>query len=268
MGKKTITYDFSGKVALVTGSSRGIGFAAARLFLEAGGRVMLNGVNQERLEAAVRQLAAPADRVAAFRADVSSAAEVEAMFAALMKKWNRIDILVNNAMDRPTAQVVEMTEEQWDRNIDSGLKGPFLVSRLAGRRMIDQGQGGKIVNVASGAWKIARVAASAYCAAKAGLVMFTAVLAQELGPYRINVNCVAPGLISVVPREQVPEGKQAYHRATVSMTPWGRMGTPEDVAHVILMSCSEEADFMTGAVIGVDGGLAVGRYGIPVNVNV
>ncbi len=267
MLQKTITYDFSGKVALVTGSSRGIGFAVARLFLEAGGRVMVNGVNQGRLEAAVRQLAAPASQVAAFRADVSSASEVEAMFAALTEKWGRIDILVNNAMDRPTAQVVEMTEEQWDRNIDSCLKGTFLVSRLAARRMIDQGQGGKIVNVASGSWKIARVACSAYCAAKAGLVMFTAVLAQELGPHRINVNCVAPGLINV-PRERVTEGNLSYQQATVSMTPWGRMGTPEDVAHLILMSCSEEADYMTGAVIGVDGGLSVGRYGIPVNVSV
>src|SRR4030042_352429 len=193
-----IKYDYSGKTVLVTGSSRGIGYSTARMFLDSGARVMINGVNNERLET--------------------------------------------------------------DKRI---LKGPFLCSQLAARQMIKQGKGGKIVNVSSGSWKVARVGASAYCASKAGIVMFSGCLAQELGPHGINVNVVAPGLIDVG-EEQTP-AKVAYEQATVRMTPWGRIGKPEDIAHAILMLCSPQADYMTGAVVSVDGGLSVGRYGIPVS---
>ena len=258
-----MTFDFKDEVALVTGSGKGIGFATARMLLEAGAKVMLNDKSQSRLDSAVEKLSPFREKLETFRADVRSRADVESMFEALLKRWGRIDILVNNAADRPTAMVVDMTEDQWDRNIDSILKGAFNCSQLAARQMISQGNGGKIVNVSSGSWKIARVGASAYCASKAGLVMFAAVLAQELGPHRINVNTVAPGLIEVG-EEQTP-AKVAYDRATVQATPWGRIGTPEDIAKVILMLCSREAEYMTGAVVSVDGGLSLGRYGIPMS---
>ncbi len=258
-----IKYDYSGKTVLVTGSSRGIGYATARMFLDSGARVMINGVNSERLEAAERSLNAFSDRVVSHKADVRYRAEVEGMFARLLRLWGGIDILVNNAADRPIANVVDMTDDVFDRNIDSCLKGTFLCSQLAARQMIKQGRGGKIVNVSSGSWKVARVGASAYCASKAGIVMFSGCLAQELGPYGINVNTVAPGLIDVG-EEQTPD-KVAYDQATVRMTPWGRIGKPEDIANAILMLCSPQADYMTGAVVSVDGGLSVGRYGIPVS---
>lgn len=259
-----ITFDFKDRVALITGSGRGIGFATARMFLEAGVRVMLNDVSQARLDSALERLGSYGERVAVFRADVGSRAEVESMFGALIGRWGRIDILVNNAADRPEARLVDMTEEQWDRNVDSILKGAFNCSQLAAKRMIAQGGGGKMVNVSSGSYKTARVGASAYCASKAGLVMFTAVLAQELGPYKINVNSVAPGLIDVG-MDRTP-AKAVYDNATVEATPWGRAGTPEDVAYVILMLCSEEAEYTTGAVVSVDGGLSLGRYPIPGSV--
>ena len=185
------------------------------------------------------------------------------MFKTLIDHWGRIDILVNNAADRPIANVVDMTEEEFDRNIDSILKGAFNCSQFAARQMISQGWGGKIVNVSSGSWKIARVGAAAYCASKAGMVMFANCLALELGPHKINVNSVAPGLIDVG-EEQTPT-KVAYDQATVRMTPWGRIGKPEDIANAILMLCSPQADYMTGVVLSVDGGLSVGRYGIPVS---
>jgi len=256
------TFDFTDKVALVTGSGRGIGFTTARKLLESGAKVMLNDINPERIDSALKNLGTLGKRAAVYRGDVTKSSEVEAMIEALIKKWDRIDILVNNAADRPIAKVVDMTEEIWDRNIDSILKGAFLCSRAASRQMIKQG-GGKIVNVSSGSYKVARVGASAYCAAKAGLVMFTACLAQELGPHKINVNSVAPGLIEVGD-EPTPE-KLAYDRATVKTTPWGRIGTPEDIANAILILCSPEAEFITGAVLSVDGGLSVGRYGIPMS---
>ena len=258
-----IKYDYSGKIALVTGSSRGIGYATARMLLDSGAKVMMNGVNSERLETSYKSLKGYGERIAFHRADVSRRNEVEAMFTDLLQRWGGIDILINNAADRPIANVVEMTDEVFDRNIDSILKGTFLCSQLAARQMIKQGRGGKIVNVSSGSWKIARVGAAAYCASKAGMVMFAGCLAQELGPYKINVNTVAPGLIEVG-EEQTPL-KMAYDQATVRMTPWGRIGKPEDIANAIMMLCSPDADYLTGSVLSVDGGLSVGRYGIPIS---
>jgi len=130
--------------------------------------------------------------------------------------------------------------------------------------MIAQGGGGRIVNVASGSWRIAREGSGAYCASKAGLVMLTTVLAQEMGPHKVSVNAVAPGLIDVGWRS-VSEATRAYHQATVRQTPLGRMGTPDDVAHAVLALCAPEMAYVTGAVLNVDGGLSAGRYGIPVS---
>jgi 3-oxoacyl-[acyl-carrier protein] reductase len=259
-----ITFDYTDKVVLVTGASAGIGLSIAEQFLQAGARVMLNGSTQEKLDRATEGLGALAEKAVAFRANVGDAREVETMFQALLERWGRIDVLVNNAGVYPSVLVTEMSEEEWDRVLDTNLKGAFLTARLAGRQMIGQGGGGKIVNIASGSWKIARVGSAAYCASKAGMVMLTAVLSQELGPHRINVNCVAPGLIDVW--DTATHGRTPYHEATVRMTPWGRMGTPEDIAHMVLMLCSPQAEYVTGAVVGVDGGLSVGRYGIPVSV--
>ncbi len=258
-----IKFDYRDKVALVTGSSRGIGFATAKMLLDAGAKVMINGVDEARLEAAAKSLGKYRGNVIAHRADLKSRAEIEGMFKALIDRWGGIDMLVNNAADRPVVKVVDMTDDVWDRNMDTKLKGAYICSQLAARQMIKQGRGGKIVCVSSGSWKVAREAAAAYCASNAGMVMFANCLALELGPHKINVNCVAPGLIDVG-EEQTPS-KVAYDRATVSMTPWGRIGRPEDIANAILMLCSPQADFMTGVVVSVDGGLSVGRYGIPVS---
>lgn len=256
-------FDFTGKVALVTGSGRGIGLAMSRKLLESGAHVMLNEVNPKRLESAMASLGQLSKDAETHIGNVTKQDEVEEMFKDLTNRLGHIDILVNNAADRPVAKVVDMTEEVWDRNIDSILKGAFLCSQAASRRMIARGLGGKIVNVSSGSYKVARVGASAYCSAKAGLVMFTACLAQELGPHKINVNSVAPGLIEVGD-ESTPE-KLFYDKATIQATPWGRIGTPEDIANAILMLCSPEAEFITGTVLSVDGGLSAGRYGIPVS---
>jgi NAD(P)-dependent dehydrogenase (short-subunit alcohol dehydrogenase family) len=258
-----LTYDYSGKVALVTGSSRGIGFATAKMFLEAGAKVMINGSNPARLDAALKSLSKYKSRVIAHKADLKSRAEIEAMFKHLFETWGGIDILVNNAADRPVMKVIDMTDDVWDRNMDTKLRGGYICSQIAARRMIEQGRGGKMVFVASGSWKVAREAAGAYCASNGGMVMFANCLALELGWHKINVNSVAPGLIEVG-EEQTPS-KAAYDRAMVNMTPWGRIGVPDDIANAILMLCSPQADFITGTVLSVDGGISTGRYGIPVS---
>jgi len=258
-----IKFDYKDKVALVTGSSRGIGFATAKMLLDAGAKVMINGSNPERLDAALKSLGKYKGNVLAHKADLKSRAEIEAMFRHLFEAWGGIDILVNNAADRPVMKVVDMTDDIWDRNIDTKLRGAYICSQVAARQMIKQGRGGKMVFVASGSWKVAREAAGAYCASNAGMVMFASCLALELGKHKVNVNCVAPGLIEVG-EEQTPS-KLAYDRSMVNMTPWGRIGVPDDIANAILMLCSPQADFITGTVISVDGGISTGRYGIPVS---
>jgi len=258
-----LTYDYGGKVALVTGSSRGIGYATARMFLEAGAKVMINGSNPARLDAALKSLGKYKGNVLAHKADLKSRAEIEAMFRHLFEAWGGIEILVNNAADRPVMKVVDMTDDVWDRNLNTKLRGAYICSQVAARKMIEQGRGGMMVFVASGSWKVAREAAGAYCASNGGMVMFANCLALELGRHKINVNSVAPGLIEVG-EEQTP-GKAAYDRAMVNMTPWGRIGVPDDIANAILMLCSPQADFITGTVLSVDGGISTGRYGIPVS---
>ncbi len=258
-----LNYNYKGKVVLVTGSSRGIGYGTAKMFLEAGAKVMINGHNQERLDAALKSLSKYKENVLAHKADLKSRSEIEAMFMHLFDVWGGIDILVNNAADRPVMKVVDMTDEIWDRNMNTKLRGCYICSQIAARKMIEQNRGGKMVFVASGSWKVAREAAGAYCASNGGMVMFANCLALELGKYKVNVNCVAPGLIEVG-EEQTPS-KAAYDRTMVNMTPWGRIGVPEDIANAILMLCSPQADFITGTVLSVDGGISTGRYGIPVS---
>ena len=258
-----IKFDYKDKVALVTGSSRGIGFATAKMLLDAGAKVMINGVDENRLKTAARSLGRYRGNVVAHCADLKSRAEIEGMFKALFDKWDDINILVNNAADRPVMKVIDMTDDIWERNMDTKLRGAYICSQLAARQMIKQGHGGKMVFVASGSWKVAREAAGAYCASNAGMVMFANCLALELGQYKINVNCVAPGLIDV--GEEMTPSKVAYDKAMVNMTPWGRIGKPDDIANAILMLCSPQADFITGTVISVDGGISTGRYGIPVS---
>ena len=258
-----LTYDYKGKIVLVTGSSRGIGFGTAKMFLEAGAKVMINGSNEERLHTALKSLGKCKGNVIAHKADLKSRSEIEAMFKHLFDAWGGIDILVNNAADRPVMKLVDMTDDIWDRNLDTKLRGAYICSQIAARQMIKQNRGGKMVFVASGSWKVAREAAGAYCASNAGMVMFANCLALELGKHKINVNCVAPGLIEVG-EEQTPS-KLAYDRSMVNMTPWGRIGVPDDIANAILMLCSPQADFITGTVLSVDGGISTGRYGIPVS---
>jgi 3-oxoacyl-[acyl-carrier protein] reductase len=259
-----ITFDFSGKAVLVTGSSSGIGFAIARAFLESGANVMINSHDDAALGRALDAIGPLRRSAAGATADVRRKTDVDRMVKAVLDRWGRLDVLVNNAGIYPSVPLIDMSEAQWDEVLDTNLKGAFLASAAAARQMIAQGEGGKIVNIASGSWRIARAGSGAYCASKAGLVMLTTVLAQEMGSHRINVNAVAPGLIDVH-WDRPSRETRAYHDATVSQTPLGRMGAPADVANAVLMLCSAETAYVTGAVLSVDGGLSAGRYGIPVS---
>ena len=153
-----------------------------------------------------------------------------------------------------------MAEAEWDLVLDTNLKGSFLVSRAAARQMRQQGDGGKLCLIASGAYSSARRGASHYSASKAGIVMLAKTLALELAEHRINVNVVSPGLIAVGTRPGVSE---QYKQVLLQTIPWGRAGTPDEIAQSVYFVCSPEAEYLTGSVISVDGGSSAGRNHLP-----
>ena len=236
-----------GKVALITGGARGIGAATAKAFREAGATVetwdMVEG----------------ADR----RVDVTDAASVSAAVAAALERHGRIDILVNNAGIVRDAQLVKlkdgevvgrMEEAVWDSVLDVNLKGVFLCGQAVAPVMIRAG-GGRILNASSVVGLYGNFGQSNYVATKAGVIGLTKVWARELGPKGITVNAVAPGFIATEMVKAMPEPVLA---GMIARTPLRRLGEPGDVANAYLFLASDEASFVNGAVLSVDGGLVVG----------
>ena len=246
---------FNGKTVLVTGAGHGIGRQIALDFAEDGARVGVNDVSSERANAVAAEIAAAGGQSLSLVADVCSADQVDQMMARLAFRFDILDILVNNAGIYPNSLIVDMSEEEWDSVWDINVKGMFLVCRAALRTMIGAKAGGKIINMSSGAALRARVGASHYCSSKAAISMFTQVLALEAADHNIQVNAVAPGLIEVPDWDLSPE----YIDALVGMTPRGRIGQPADVSAMVRYLASDDADFITGAVMLVDGGSSAGQ---------
>ncbi len=249
---------FDGRVVLITGAAGGIGRALCEVFGIRGARIVANDLNREGLDNLVKSLEGIGVSVLAEVADVSDTAAVQGLVEAAVSHYGRVDILVNNAAlktNRPGSNVpvTQMSDDLWDRTLAVNLRGPFLVSRAVARYLIRQGQGGRLINVTSAAWRTARAGAAHYCASKAGLVQLTRALALELAPHKVNVNAVSPGFIDVEPRP-LPEARLAYIEARKKQIPWGRLGTPKDVAYAALFLASPEAEFITGTVLEVDGG--------------
>lgn len=255
---------FSGKAVLVTGAAAGIGYGIARGFLEEGATVLVNDIRPDALERGVGQLREEfGARVLGQAGDVRSATDVAGLFDTLLARVGHVDIVVSNAGIYPNRLVVEMDEEEWDRVLDTNAKGTFLVCREAARRLISQGAAGKILTISSGAWRGARLGAAHYCASKAAVVLLTRVLALELAPYHINVNCIAPGLVEV---EGEVSPISAEYKATLTRSiPWGRIGEPRDIARAALFLASDAAEFITGEVLAVDGGSSAGRAFLPLS---
>ena len=241
-----------GKVALITGVGQNIGPATARLLASRGAAVAVNDLDGA---VAARVAGELSGRAAAFPADVRDRAAVQALVESVLASFGRLDILVNNAGRTSIAPVLEMTEADWDLELDCSLKGAFLASQAAARAMVARGSGGRIVCLASTAAESARVGGVSHCAAKAGVVMLVKVMALELARHGITVNAVAPGLVPTPSERATEEYREAFRR----MVPVGRLGQPEDVAHAIAFLCSEEAAWINGAVLPVDGGFLAGR---------
>lgn len=257
----TVPRRLSGKVAMVTGGAWGVGRGISLAFAREGALVAIGDTDAAGAEEVVRMIASGGGRAIACRVDVSSAADVEGFLRTTLDAFGHIDILVNNAGIYPTRSVVDMSEEEWDRVINVNLNGTFLCSRAVARVLLTQGRGGRIINVASSAGLSARPQKAHYCASKAGVILFTKALALELAEYGITVNSVCPGLVVTEKKAELlrrdPE-EMRRHELKVSRIPMGRTSTPEDVARVVVFLASEDAAYVTGQHLAVDGGASAG----------
>jgi NAD(P)-dependent dehydrogenase (short-subunit alcohol dehydrogenase family) len=253
-------FDFTGHVVCVTGAGAGIGFGVARAFHEAGARVALGDVRESALDRAVSRLGAMA-QVFSGVVDVRGAGSVTTFVREAERALGPFTVAVANAGIYPNTPVLEMSPEEWDRVMETNLRGVFLTCQAAARSMVGRGEPGKIITISSGAYQSGRVGAAHYCASKAGVVMFTKVLALELARHRINVNAVAPGLVEV--EGEVSPVSREYVETLTRSIPWGRIGTPQDIAQACLFLASPAAEWVTGEVLAVNGGSAAGRAFLP-----
>jgi glucose 1-dehydrogenase len=253
--------NLTGKVALVTGSGRGIGKGLALALGQAGAAVAAHyhrsADGAEEVVAAVR---AAGGRALTVQADVAQAAQVHAMIDAVLAEWGRLDILVNNSGVTQPIPFLEITEQQWDAIHNVNLKGAFLCGQAAARAMVRQGEGGRIIYIGSvhGARTVPRF--THYASTKGGLNLLTMGMAQELAPYGITVNNVSPGAIEV---ERFWDDPTYDPTAWGKPIPWGRVGQPQDVAALVLFLCSRAAEYITGQTIYIDGGITAILGGQP-----
>jgi glucose 1-dehydrogenase len=244
------------KVALVTGASSGIGKAIATRFAVEGAHVVVNyrPGGQADTEAALSVVTSFESTSIAIAADVSKRDDVELMMQQILDKFGRIDIAVNNAGIEIKKPFLEVADEEWNTVIAVNLFGSYLVSQVAARQMVKQGEGGKLIFISSVHEDIPFPEYTAYCASKGGVRMMMRNLAMELASYKINVNNVAPGAIATPINQAVLDDPTARKNA-VSEIPWGRFGRPEEVAAVAVFLASDEAEYVTGSTYCVDGGL-------------
>ncbi|MCL6518832.1 MAG: 3-oxoacyl-[acyl-carrier-protein] reductase [Armatimonadetes bacterium] len=245
-----------GKVAIVTGAGRegkGIGRSIALALAREGADIVIADYVAEAAEAVAEEVRSFGRRAVAVRANVANPADAEAIVQKALDEFGKIDILVNNAGITRDALMIKMSEEDWDLVINTNLKGTFNCTKAVIRPMLKQ-RSGKIVNVASVMGIIGNIGQANYSASKAGIIGLTKTTARELGSRGINVNAVAPGFIQTAMTDELPEDI----RENISkQIPLQRLGTPDDVAGLIVFLCSEDSSYITGQVINVDGGMVM-----------
>lgn len=242
------------KVAIITGSTKGIGRETAMRFAKEGAKVVICGTNEEAIKSGVAEAKGYGVEALGFRVDVSKRAQVDEMVAGVKSAWGRIDILINNAGVTADAMLKKMTEEQFDKVININLKGVYNCAQAVLDTMLEQG-GGVILNTTSIVGLYGNIGQTNYAAAKWGVIGMTKTWAKELGRKGIRVNAVAPGFTETPMLETVPDKVLDGIR---EKTPLQRLGKMEDIANAFLFLASEEASFITGTVLSVDGGLVLG----------
>lgn len=243
-----------GRVAVVTGGTRGIGRAICERLAAEGAKVVVNyRASAEEAEEVVAAIKAKGGEAMAIQGDVSDAAQAEALIQKTIESYGKVDILVNNAGTTRDTLLMRMSEEDWDIVLDTNLKGTFHTCRAVQRHMM-KNRYGRIVNITSVAGLAGNPGQVNYCAAKAGIIGLTKAIAKESGARGVTCNAVAPGYVPTVLTSTLP---QEYVDLAIKMTPLGRAGTPEDIAAAVAFLASDEAGFITGQVLAVDGGLSM-----------
>jgi 3-oxoacyl-[acyl-carrier protein] reductase len=246
-------FDLSGKVALVTGGSRGIGRAISLALAAHGARVAINYASNATAADETVQAAGGAGAAIAIAGDVGDAATAARLVEATVAAFGRIDILVNNAGVTADDLILRMSEDEWDRVIDTNLKGTFHVTKAAVRPMVRQ-RWGRIISVSSVAGLVGNAGQANYSAAKAGMIGFTKAIAKEVASRNITANVIAPGFIDT---EMTSGLTDAQREEIMRMVAAGRTGKPEDVAPAAVFLASDEASYISGHVLTVDGGLVM-----------
>jgi 3-oxoacyl-[acyl-carrier protein] reductase len=244
------------KVAFITGGASGIGKHIAGRFIREGARVVVADISEEGLTAVREELG---EACATVLTDVTHEADVQHAVAAAVDNFGRLDIAVNSAGTGGLSLIVDYPEEQWDLEIDVCLKGTFLAMKYEGQQMISYGEGGSIINLASLNATQPAEGMSAYCAAKAGVVMLTKVGAMEMGPHKVRVNCICPGLVDTPLTTYILQTPSVYEKYLENI-PLGRSGVTEDITAAALFLATDDSSWITAESLYVDGGSQTKAY--------
>jgi len=247
-------FDLSGRTALVTGSSRGLGHAIAEGLAQAGARLVLNGTDTGRLAQGAATLRAKGHQVEEAAFDVTDEAAVCAAFARLDSAGIEVDILVNNAGIQLRKPLVELSVAEWDKVLNTNLTSAFLVGREAAKRMIARGRGGKVINIGSLTSEAARATVAPYTAAKGGIKMLTRAMAAEWAEHGIQANAIGPGYMATEMNTALLQNP-AFDAWVKARTPTRRWGRPDELAGTAIWLASKASEYVNGQIIYVDGGM-------------
>lgn len=246
-------FDLNGRTALITGSTRGLGFSYAQGLAEAGATVILNGTDAGRLDEAVGRLVAAGHRATGFVFDVAEEASVEAVFTTLDQQGVQVDIVINNAGIQHRQPLLELALADWQRVLDVNLTSAFIVGRAAAQRMVARGSGGKIINIGSLTSEAARATVAPYTAAKGGIKMLTKAMAAEWAEHGIQCNAIGPGYIHTEMNAALTSNVEfdAWVKASNPTRRWGR---PDELIGTAVYLSSQASNYVSGQIIYVDGG--------------
>ncbi len=250
-----VSFQLSGKVALVTGGSQGIGASIAKALAAAGAHVVVAARSADKAEGVAAEIRAAGGAAESLKLDVADPASVSAAFKAVVEKHGKLDVLVNNAGITDDGLILRMSKDSWDRVLATDLTGVFLCAQEAAKTMIKKRVAGRIVSITSVVGLMGNPGQTNYAAAKAGVVGFTKALAREIGSRGITVNAVAPGYIETSMTDALSEEQK---KALVGQIVLGRLGTGDDVAGAVVFLASDAAAYVTGTTLNVSGGLHIG----------